>query len=57
MSHYMVAGWDADNEQRIGSTNEIEGVMGQTGGTTPLPNPDAGWYPQPATTKNPWRVA
>ena len=54
MSHYMAAGWDTDNGQRIGSAKEVEGVMGQTGGTaTLLPNPGAGWDPQPNASMSP----
>ncbi len=47
VSHYIVAGWDTDNGQRIGSAREVEGVAGETGGNaTSLPNPGAGWDPQ-----------
>jgi hypothetical protein len=41
-SHYMMAGWDTDSGQRIGSALEIEGVSGATGssgGTTPVRPP------------------
>jgi hypothetical protein len=41
-SHYMMAGWDTDSGQRIGSALEIEGVSGATGtssGSTQTPPP------------------
>jgi len=43
-SHYMMAGWDTDSGQRIGSALEIEGVAGAiNGGTGAAPPPQ----PQP----------
>ena len=50
ITHYMVAGWDTDEGQRIGSANEVEGVMGEYGtGISPPVNPGEGWNPNPSS--------
>lgn len=38
LSHYMLAAWDTNLGQRIGSSLEVEGVSGQFGvsGTPPV---------------------
>lgn len=52
VSHYMAAGWDTDEGQRIGSAKEVEGVLGEYGtGATVPPDPGNGWEPNSSAVR------